>query len=195
MNVNANGNHRIRRLRPGPAGGTRRLGVFAAVLAGAALLAAACGGGSHPAGSGPTSGQLTTPKLDAFAQCMRSHGIADFYFSQANPSSPDVMFGYAVPASINPRSPQFQTDEKACGPILGLPSGPPPAVTAAQLRRLVRAAECMRVHGYPGYPDPSVQNGGIAVPPLPSSVDTNSPQFQAAMNKCHPAPPGAQIGG
>jgi hypothetical protein len=192
MNVNANGNHRTRRLRTGP----RRagpLGALAAVLAGAALLAA-CGGGSHPAGSGATSGQLTVPKLDAFARCMRSHGIPNFYFSQANPSSPEVMFGHAVPASIDPRSPQFQTDEKACGPILGLPSGPPPEVTAAQLRRLVRAAVCMRVHGYPGYPDPSVQDGGIAVPPLPSSVDTNSPQFQAAMSKCHPAPAGSNQG-
>jgi hypothetical protein len=189
MNVNANGNLRARRLRPGP----RRAGLLAAVVAGTALLAA-CGGGAHPAGSGATSGQLTTPKLDAFAQCMRSHGIADFYFSQANPSSPDVMFGRAVPASIDPMSPRFQTDEKACRPILGLPSGPPPEVTAAQLRRLVRAAECMRVHGYPGYPDPSVQNGGIAVPPLPSGVDTNSLQFQAAMNKCHPAPAGNSQG-
>jgi hypothetical protein len=190
MNVNANGNLRGRRRRPGP----RRAGLLAAILAGTALLAAACGGGSHPAGSGATSGQLTTPKLDAFARCMRSHGIADFYFSQANPSSPDVMFGHAIPASTDPNSPQFQTDQKACGPILGLPSGPPPEVTAAQLRGLVRAAECMRVHGYPGYPDPSVHNGGIAVPPLPSSVDTNSLQFQAAMNKCHPAPAGSSQG-
>jgi hypothetical protein len=191
--VNANGSHRIRR-RIGP----RRAGLPAAVartvLAGTALLAAACGGGSHPAGSGATSGQLTTPKLDAFAQCMRSHGMAGFYFSTANPSSHDVMFGQAIPAGIDPRSPQFQADEKACAPILGVPSGRPPEVTAAQLRRLVRAAECMRVHGYPGYPDPSVQNGGIAVPSLPSSVDTNSLQFQAAMKKCHPAPAGSYQG-
>jgi hypothetical protein len=39
-----------------------------------------------------------------------------------------------------------------------------------------------------------VQDGGIAVPPLPSSVDTNSPQFQAAMSKCHPAPAGSNQG-
>jgi hypothetical protein len=188
--MNVNGSHRIRRRRIGP----RRAGLLAAVLAGTALLAAACGGGSHPAGRGATPGQLTTPKLDAFAQCMRSHGIAGFYFSQANPSSPDVMFGHAIPASIDPRSPRFQTDVKTCGPILGLPSGPPPEVTAAQLRGLVRAAQCMRVHGYPGYPDPSVQGGGIAVPPLPSSVDTNSLQFQAAMKKCHPAPAGSNQG-
>jgi hypothetical protein len=184
MNVNANGNHRA-----------RRLGVFAAVLAGAALLAAACSGGSRLAGSGATSGQLTIPKMDVFAQCMRSHGVPDFYFSPAHPSSPFVMFGYAVPLSADPSSPQFQAGQKACGHVLGLPSGPPPAVTAAQLRGLLRAADCMRVHGYPGYPDPSEQSGAITVPLLPSSIDTNSPQFQAALKKCHPAPPGAQIGG
>jgi hypothetical protein len=190
MNVNASGNHQARRLRTGP----RRAGRLAAVLAGAALLAAACGGGSHPAGSGATSGQLTAPKLDAFAQCMRSHGVPDLYFSPAKPSSPDIMFGYAVPASINPRSPQFQAGMTACRHVLGLPSGPPPAMTAAQLRGMLRAAECMRIHGYPGYPDPSLQNGVITVPQLPPGIDMNSPQFQAAFKKCRPAPPGAQIG-
>jgi hypothetical protein len=181
MNVNANGNHRA-----------RRLGVFAAVLAGAALLAAACGGGSHPAGTSATSGQLTAPKLNAFAQCMRSHGVADFYFSPANPGSPFVMFGYAVPLSTDPGSPQFQAGQQACGHVLGLPSGPPPAVTAAQLRGMLRAAECMRLHGYPGYPDPSEQNGVITVPQAPSSIDMNSPQYQAAFKKCRPLPPGSE---
>jgi hypothetical protein len=220
MNVNADGNHRVRQRRIGrgeqvcwppspgprrwprraaaarrPAGRSRRPGVFAAVLAGTALFAAACGGGSHAAGSGATSGQLTAPRLDVFAQCMRSHGVPDFYFSQANSSSRDVMFGYAVPASIDPRSAQFQAGLKACGHVLGLPSGPPPGVSAAQLRGLLRAAECMRTHGYPGYPDPSVQNGGIAVPSLSSSIDMNSAQFQAAVKKCHPALPGGQSGG
>ncbi len=220
MNVNVNGNHRARQRRicrgeqacwplsPGPrcwprraaaarrpAARSRRPGVFAAVVAGTALFAAACGGGSHAAGSGATSAQLTAPKLDAFAQCMRSHGMPDFYFAQATPSSRNTMFGYAVPASINPSSPQFQAGLKACGHVLGLPSGPPPPVTAAQLHGLLKAAECMHTHGYPGYPDPSVQNGGIAVPQLPSSIDTNSPQFQAAVKKCHPALSGEQSGG
>ena len=36
-----------------------------------------------------------------------------------------------------------------------------------------------------GYPDPSAQDGGIVQPPLPSSIDTSSPQFQAALQKCN----------
>jgi hypothetical protein len=177
-----------------PAGGSLRLGIFAVVLAGAALLAAACGGGSHPATS-VASGQLTAPKLDAFAQCMRSHGLYGFYFSEANPSSGDTMFGYGIPANIHPNSPQFQAALSACRHIVGVPSGPPPGVTAAQLRGLVRAAECMRTHGYPSFADPVVKNGGIGTPALPSSVDTNSPQFQAALKKCGAATPGGFTAG
>jgi hypothetical protein len=191
--VNAHDNYRARQRRNGP----RRAaaGVLTALLAGIALLAAACGGGLHPTGSTASPGQLTVAKLDAFAQCMRSHAVPDFYFSPASPnsSSPtNMLFGYAIPASIDKRSPQFQAALTACKPGLGLPSGPPPAVTAAQLRSALSAAECMHAHGYPGYPDPRLESGSIVVPPLPSSIDTNSPRFQAAVNKCHPAFPGGQ---
>ncbi len=179
-----------------PASGSRRLGIFAAVLAGAALLAAACGGGgSSAAEPGASSRQLSTPKIDAFAQCIRGHGFPDFYFSKATPSSPDTMFGYAFPASINVGSAQFQIAMSACRHFVGVPSGPPPGVTAAQLRSLVRAAQCMRTHGYPGYPDPIVRNGGIGVPAMPSSVDTNSSQFLAALKKCGAATPGGFTSG
>ncbi len=51
-------------------------------------------------------------------------------------------------------------------------------------RRLLSQAACMRAHGYPGYPDPSVQAGGIMRPPLPASIDTSSPRFQAAEKGC-----------
>lgn len=62
--------------------------------------------------------------------------------------------------------------------------GARPALTAAQLRRLIRAAACMRAHGFPGYPDPDVQNGAVVLQPLPASIDTSSPQFQAAETAC-----------
>jgi len=51
-----------------------RAGVLAAVAAGAALLAAACGsGGSSPAGSSP-SHPPGYAQYRAYSQCLHSHG-------------------------------------------------------------------------------------------------------------------------
>ncbi len=58
-------------------------------------------------------------------------------------------------------------------------------IPAALAGTVLRQAACMRAHGYPGYPDPSAQDGGIVQPPLPSSIDTSSVQFQAALQKCN----------
>lgn len=163
--------------------GLQRL-VVVAVVTGVAMLAAACSGGSHTTASTPSSGQLTAANLAAFAQCIRSHGVPDFYFSKASNSSPDTMFGYAVPANINPGAPQFQAAYKVCGHLVGGRPGPPPAPTAAQLRGLVKDAACVRAHGYPAFPDPTVQNDTIFFPPL-TGIDPNSAQFQAALRACH----------
>lgn len=177
MNADTGGSRRCQ-------AGLRRL-VVVAVVTGAAVLAAACSGGSHTTASTPSSGQLTAPDLAAFAACMRSHGVPNFYFSKANPSSSDTMFGYAVPAGINPGSSQFQTAYKACGHLVGgRPAGPPPEPTAAQLRGLVKDAACVRAHGYPSFPDPTVQGNTIFFPPL-TGIDPNSAQFQAALRACH----------
>jgi hypothetical protein len=170
--------------RPRHAGPRRAVAV--AALAGIALLAAACGGGgSSPAGSSAHRGQLTAQNIDAFAQCMRSHGLANFYFTR-NGSGEGVQFGPWF-AQVNPNSPPFPAAMKACSHILDLPTGPPPAPTAAQMRRLIQAAACIRAHGYPNWPDPTEQNGHLVRPAPPPGIDTNSPQFQAALKACQPA--------
>jgi len=61
-------------------------------------------------------------------------------------------------------------------------------LTAAQLKKLAQGAACMRAHGYPGYPDPTVQHGIVIPEPLPSGIDISSPQFLAALRTCHAAP-------
>jgi hypothetical protein len=119
---------------------------------------------------------------------MRDHGLPNFYFSSAN-SSPGsdltnvIKLGQWV-APADPGSPQFQSAQKACRHLL-----PIPPLTAAQaqkqLRSLDKQAACMRAHGYPDYPDPSAQAGGIVRPDLPSDIDTNSPQFQSALQACN----------
>ncbi len=121
---------------------------------------------------------------------MRSHGVPDFYFSKSNSSSTVTIYGGAIPASIQVDSPQFEAGMRACRHVLGVPGGTQTEMAAARLRGLVKAAGCMRADGYPNYPDPSVESGGVFVPPVPSSIDTNSPQFLAAAKKCGAASSG-----
>jgi hypothetical protein len=164
-----------------------RASVLSAVLAGTVLLAAACsGGGSHPSGSA-TPGRGGVQQMDLFARCMRSHGEPNFYFanpqSTPNPSAAVLSFmGYQV-IGIDPQTAQFASAMKSCKHLL--PGGGPRPVSQKQLNSMVKSAACMRAHGFPDYPDPQRgANGGVEEQPLPSDIDTSSPQFQAAQKAC-----------
>jgi len=162
------------------------LAVIAAV-AGAALLAAC--GGSHTAAPGSSPGQPSRQQVDAFAQCMRSHGVTNFYLSSPNSKNPDPgelavgLLPYGVVYGMDVSSPQYQSASSTCGHLLP-GGGEAPPVTAAQLRSMDRTAACMRAHGFPGYPDPAVQNGHLVPNPLPSGIDISSPQYAAAVRAC-----------
>jgi len=158
-----------------------------AALAAVALLAAGCGGGSHGAGpsASPTQGGLQ--QLAAFAQCMRGHGEPGFYLENraSVPSpSPDVLsfMGYLV-LGVNPQTTQFAGAMKACKHLM--PGGGPHQMTQQQIEAQVKFAQCMRAHGFPDYPDPDIQNGQTIEKPLPSDIDTDSPQFEKAQNTCN----------
>ena len=157
------------------------------VLAGTVLLAAACGGGSHPSASSTSPAQQTAKVMNVFARCMRSHGQPNFYY--ANPqnvaNSPTAVFslgqGYFV-TGVTPQSPEFQSALTSCKHLL--PPVPKRVVTKQQLDRDLKFVACMRAHGFPSYPEPDVQNGQLIQKPLPSSIDTSSPQFEAAEAAC-----------
>jgi hypothetical protein len=155
-----------------------------AALAGTMLLVTACGG-AHPAGSGASPAPGNVQQLDVFAACMRSHGVLNFYFSNS-PRTSDTsnelsIMGHHV-TGVNPQTAQFGAAMKACKHLL--PGGGPPALTKKQIDSLVRFAACMRAHGYPDYPDPVIQNGGVDEQ-LPSSIDTSSAQFEQAEQTCN----------
>ena len=164
--------------------GRGRAGAGAALTA-AALLAAGCGGGPHGASARP--GQGPFQQLAAFAQCMRGHGEPGFYLENpANVPSPglDVLsfMGYLVPG-VNPRTTQFAGAMKVCKHLM--PGGGPHQMTQQQIEAQVKFAQCMRTHGFPDYPDPDIQNGRSIEKPLPSDIDTASPQFEKAQNTCN----------
>jgi hypothetical protein len=160
------------------------------MLAGIALLAAACGGGRPAAAPSASTGGRTAQQVDAFALCVRDQGVPGFYISRikvtsaADYNGPGLWLGDGwVSTPISP-SPVVQAALKACNHILGR-HGSNPTATSAQLRSAVKAAECMRAHGFPDYPDPSEQSGQVVEPPLPTSIDTSSPQFQSATEACN----------
>jgi hypothetical protein len=167
-------------------GGWRSRAAAMALLVGAALVASACGGGSHSSAPGTTSAQ-TAKKMAVFARCMRGHGQPGFYYAnpQSVSNSSAVAFslgqGYVV-TGVKPRSPEFQSALAACKHLL--PPAPTRALTQQQLQSDIRFAQCMRSHGYPAYPDPDVRNGELIQQPLPAAIDTSSPQFQAAEKTC-----------
>ena len=81
--------------------GYRRWGVLAVTLAGAGLLAAACGGGGSPT---PTV-QTAYQKVLAYSQCMRGHGVASFPDPQPNGAilaSPQDHLTQGSPSSWQP---------------------------------------------------------------------------------------------
>jgi hypothetical protein len=156
-----------------------------AALAGTVLLAAACSGGSHSSSTSPA--HRTAKAMNVFAQCMRGHGQANFYY--ANPqsvanSSTSVFSlgqGYFV-TGVTPQSPEFQSALASCKHLL--PPVPTRVVTKQQLDQDLKFVACIRAHGFPSYPEPDVQNGQLVQKPLPSSIDTSSPQFEAALKAC-----------
>ena len=168
-----------------------------AVLAGAALLAGACGGGSHPAGAGADSGQPIAKVLDAFTQCMRNHGEPDFHFVRVSPgappspaTTPELTDHGWISQGTGPSLAQFQSADQACR-YLFPGTQPDTGEQHQQFLKGLETARCMRAHGYPDWPDPQQGNGGN-FQYVPTGADTHSPQFQAAAKKCGVSlPPGA----
>src|SRR5258707_11317961 len=127
----------------------RRAGPLAAALAGAALLAAACSGGSPKpsAGAGSPGGSERTSAL-AYSQCMRAHGIKNFPDPSAG-GGINISGGQGT--SLDPASPQFQAADKTCKSLM-----PGSALSPAQQAQ-VKAGHLqyppgMRAHRSSGFP-------------------------------------------
>ena len=154
-----------------------RAGILAAALAGIAVLAAACGGGP-PADVGSGRGQTPYQQALAYARCMRAHGDSGF----ADPNSLGLF--------PHPAGSQYQPASRACGHLL--PAQPLTAVQKQEhVRQALKFTMCMRSHGIPSFPDPTIVQGGTAVGlNPPRGIDRNSPQFQAAVQACRKFEPG-----
>lgn len=145
---------------------------------GLALLAAACGSGPSSGGPGGSAAASVSPGL-AYARCMRAHGVPDW---------PDPGSSGIEPAStkqIAASSPRFPAAQAACVHLLPNGGQQTQAQILADQRNAVRFAGCMRSHGVPNWPDPTIRPDGAPQFNAPAAgVDLSSRLVMATAQKC-----------
>jgi hypothetical protein len=169
----------------------------AAIIAAATLvLLSACD--SSPSSTGPggspnAGGSASSPSAVSYSHCMRSNGVPDY---------PDPGSGGNLPKGSAQRfgvsSSRLQAAEQACQhllPAIGVSLNAtsiqecylahvcPLALVQQALTAGLKLAQCMRSHGVPDWPDPTVASGGeplfnITVPRPPP------PRVSTAINEC-----------
>jgi hypothetical protein len=186
-------------------------GIAAAIVCAVAtggLLAAACGGTRSAASSGgsPTAqGSANSPSAIAYSHCMRSDGVPNF---------PDPPGGGRVPKADAQRlgvsSSQLQAAQRACQHLYPGNGGAisasleqceqtgdcPQAMVQRVLNGMRMMALCMRSHGVPGWPDPTVDSEGRPGFNLlhAQGFNPNSAQIDNKMQECaHAMPGGAPV--
>jgi hypothetical protein len=172
----------------------RQAGMLAAVAAGLAVLAAACGGAS-PAGSSPSPHPPGYQQYHAYSQCIRSHG-APFWPEPSQVAGQgvwDLPYTYKITPRIlaQEHGPGWQAALTACQKQA--PTALP--YTAAQVSalrsRLQKLAACMRGHGISHFPSPAAGAYGAGFTSPGPGVNPDSAQFLAAQRACWGYAPGS----
>src|SRR5665213_1791218 len=148
------------------------------------LLIAACNGGPSSTGShgSPDAGvsansQATNSRQVAFADCMRSRGVATY----PDPDSSGVIPKESL-QQLGVSSSTFQSAQNACKHLLpNGGNGPNQAELQQEREQGLKFAQCMRHHGV-ALPDPD--NSGRIPDPASVGIDQGSPQFETANQAC-----------
>jgi hypothetical protein len=168
---------------PWPRRARAAVAIAATAIATAAMLAACSSPSSTVSGRSPGAGGAAgSPSAASFASCIRSHGVPDYPDPgrNAGPNGQSMQqFAQELGISVS----RLRAALDACAnlnPKLHAPAGQP--LTAQEEQDYLRAAACMRSHGF-AIPDPSFA-GGHASFALPSGIHTTSPQFVHALQTC-----------
>jgi hypothetical protein len=159
------------------------------------------GSSSAGGGAGPTgkSAAADLAKLDAYAGCMRSHGVPSFPDPTVGSSGGGGFQLRSGPGGqgIDPQSAAFQAAQNKCKSLLPN-GGVAQPLTAAEQQKFLNWAACIRSHGVPSFPDPDFSGGGVRIRvggqggPGP---DKTGSAFQAAQTACKSLMPGGFGGG
>lgn len=148
-----------------------------------ALLASGCGGHSTGvakiASSTTTATSVATGPL-AYTHCMRAHGITSF-------PEPDNTGGIpksdVIAARDNDPS-RFDAANTACEHLVPNGLGPPQQqISAADQVDYLKAAACMRRHGFPSFPDPTFPSGRVNFN-VPANINQHSLLATRAVSTC-----------
>jgi hypothetical protein len=111
---------------------------------------------------------------------MRSNGVLQY----PDPTSRGLQKVTAQQLGVT--SSQLQTAQNACEHLLpnSGQSGQTGRATEAQLNDMRSFSQCMRSHGVPNWPDPSVNSQGTASFNLQGIPGLDSPQVTTAQHDC-----------
>jgi hypothetical protein len=169
--------HSIHAVRRTPARTSTRTALALIVAAVLALPAAACGSSAASTGSGGSAhtssahpgGSSSSPSAVGYSHCMRTHGVPRY----PDPSS-DGQLPKGTAQTFGVSSSQYQAAQAACRHLLPnnyttfsasliqcleTSSCPFPVVQRA-LSEGRKFAQCMRDHGVPNWPDPTIDSSG-----------------------------------
>jgi hypothetical protein len=180
----------------------RRAGLYAALLVTLALLAAACGGSNSPGAAGGSSpSNSASASAVAYSACMRSHDVPEYPDPDSHGNLPK---GNARAFGVS--SSQYQAAERACRHLLPnsdttfnasltqcLMNGDcPHALVQQALTEGLNFARCMRNHGVPNWPDPTIDSTGrpsFQITAAGISIDsTRSSQMLSKIGHCQNQP-------
>jgi hypothetical protein len=179
---------RPRRARPP----TARITAAIIAAAGLALLAAACSGSPPSTGAGGSANagdSSSSPSAVSYSNCMRSHGVPNY----PDPSNGQLPKGGAQAFGVS--SSVFSTAQSACHSLLPnagsfqeqasqctLAGDCPPAVVQQMMTTDRKFAQCMRSHGVPNWPDPTIGLQGSPVFRLSKVGITHAQSHSAPMS-------------
>jgi hypothetical protein len=194
MNHSIHVMRRPRRVRPSAARAAASIGAVVTL----ALLAAACsgsGGSRSAAGSTNAGGSTSSPSAVAYSHCMRSHGVPNYPDSSTSGGIPK-----ASAQQLGVSDSQYRAAKNACLHLI-----PGSGSTAEQQQEaqcaqagncsqpvvqrwmsgLLTLAQCLRSHGEPNWPDPSLDSQGIPYFNYSQAgIDHRSPQVWSQVNEC-----------
>jgi hypothetical protein len=175
-----------------------RAAVALAVLCCAACATAPAGPGVASLGSGSASTTSATSssgddftKMLAFASCMRSHGVQDFPDpTRGTNGTARIAIQGGAGSDLGPNSSVFQAAQRACQSLM--PNGGPNGAKVDPTKVAPWAA-CIRSHGVPDFPDPTIVNGALKITLGNVGVNPGSSPFQKAMEACRSLNPGGGL--
>jgi hypothetical protein len=170
--------------RKNPSGLRPRVAALA-VMAVIILLVSGCGGSSSSSSDASSSpGTSNIAKAVAYANCMAAHGV-----DVSVGSNGDITGGGSSGGGSGARPQAVQSAQNACRHLL--PNGGPSqaqlaAGQAQELKQALKYTQCMRSHGLPNFPDPTVGNGPVSF----NHVDGGTPAYAKANQTCQSLLPG-----